>query len=271
MGLIYKCTSPSGKSYIGQTIFNEQHRWTDHCCRAYRKQDPGYNYKLSRAIRKYGKENFTIEILENNLPKELLNEREKYWINFYDTFLNGYNQTLGGEGNLKIQDEEILNLWKEGLCCVEIAEKLKVSRKIIEKRIENLPISKEERKIRAFKKSASKQSLQQDKIDLILSFWNQKYNITDIEQLVRISRPTISKILKQNNISQEEINKRGRETAAKKKSKPIDQFNLNGEYIQTFSSIKEASQKLKIYERSIYLVLTEQQESTHNYIFRYKD
>lgn len=271
MGLIYMRTSPSGKSYIGQTIFSEQHRWADHCYRAYRKQDPDYDYKLSRAIRKYGGENFTVKILENNLPKELLNDRERYWIKFYNTFLNGYNQTLGGEGNLKIQDEEILKLWEKGLCCTEIAKELNVSRKIIEKRIENLPISKEERKKRAFEKSIAKQSLSQDKVEKILSFWNEEYSITDIERLTNISHPTISKILKKNNITQEEINKRGRKVAAKKKSKPIDQFDNNGNYIQSFSSIKEASQKLKIYERSIYLVLTEQQENTHNYIFRYKE
>lgn len=50
---------------------------------------------IYRAIRKYGLENFTFEVLEE-CPSELLNEREIYWINYFDSYYNGYNCTLGG-------------------------------------------------------------------------------------------------------------------------------------------------------------------------------
>jgi len=56
--------------------------------------------KIPKAIaKKYGKNIFEKIILENNIDSlEKLSEREKYYINFYDTFNNGYNLTMGGEG-----------------------------------------------------------------------------------------------------------------------------------------------------------------------------
>jgi len=60
------------------------------------------NSKFYRAIRKYGIENFVVRILEkpiiNNSAKQILGDREKYWIKFFDTCNNGYNMTIGGDG-----------------------------------------------------------------------------------------------------------------------------------------------------------------------------
>jgi hypothetical protein len=48
-------------------------------------------------MNKYGIENFELALIEN-AEAELLDERERYWIEYYDTYKNGYNATLGGEG-----------------------------------------------------------------------------------------------------------------------------------------------------------------------------
>ncbi len=54
---------------------------------------------LLRSIKKYGIDNFKKEILEYCETKELLNEREKYWINKYNSIKpNGYNIDIGGQG-----------------------------------------------------------------------------------------------------------------------------------------------------------------------------
>jgi len=58
--------------------------------RAFNSSAHEYDYPLSRAFRKYGLENFTFEIIEECSP-EKLNERERHWIHFYDSFYNGYN------------------------------------------------------------------------------------------------------------------------------------------------------------------------------------
>lgn len=97
--LIYKHTNKiNGKSYIGQTCQKATRRWRN-----------GSGYKESvvfyAAIQKYGFDNFTHEILEENLEtKALANEREQYWISYYHTWIydpkcNGYNSTQGGTCN----------------------------------------------------------------------------------------------------------------------------------------------------------------------------
>ena len=87
--------------YIGQTV-NLQERHYRHI-----KHDPfnenlkEYEYPLSRGIRKYGEDEYELIILEENVKKEELNEKEKYWIAFYDTYFNGYNQSTGGSNPVK--------------------------------------------------------------------------------------------------------------------------------------------------------------------------
>ena len=49
-------------------------------------------------FKNYGFENFSYEVLEE-CATEMLNERERYWIEYYDTYNNGYNLTQGGDYN----------------------------------------------------------------------------------------------------------------------------------------------------------------------------
>lgn len=80
----------NNKYYIGQTILEAQKRW---------RNGGGYKNqpKFYRAIKKYGWENFTHIILEADIPTiEQANEREKYWISFYNSIKNGYNVSIGG-------------------------------------------------------------------------------------------------------------------------------------------------------------------------------
>lgn len=95
---IYKFTNKvNGKIYIGQSI-DVIKRYKRHIYQAFNNTKSNKDYKLPfhAAMRKYGKENFTFEILEE-CPREQLNEREQYWISFYDSFKNGYNATIGGD------------------------------------------------------------------------------------------------------------------------------------------------------------------------------
>ena len=86
---IYKLTNTkTGLSYVGQTIQSVQARWKQHL-----RDRSG---KLHEAIEEYGKDCWLIEILENVASSDLLNEREGYWINHFDTFVNGYNSTPDG-------------------------------------------------------------------------------------------------------------------------------------------------------------------------------
>lgn len=100
--IIYKATSKtSGKSYIGVTS-NFKQRKIRHKSAAYNvKNDKSSNTYFARAIRKYGFEDFTWDILFKTPNKQSAFEiYEKYFIAVYNTFLGeGYNLTEGGEGN----------------------------------------------------------------------------------------------------------------------------------------------------------------------------
>lgn len=91
MWIIYRHVNKiNNKSYIGQTCQKVEKRWHN-----------GYGYsdspKFWKAICKYGWDNFTHEILEDNIETvEKADERESYWINYYNSIENGYNINQGG-------------------------------------------------------------------------------------------------------------------------------------------------------------------------------
>lgn len=92
---IYKITNElSGMSYVGQAS-NIASRIYQHLHSSISETASDYDYPLHRAFRKYGSDNFSFEILEE-CDRSVLNDREMYWIAFYDTYKNGYNQTAGG-------------------------------------------------------------------------------------------------------------------------------------------------------------------------------
>lgn len=115
MGCIYKITNKiNNHLYIGQTSRTIKLRWIDHLYSAYNhrsyKGKDQYYYPIHAAIRKYGEENFQITEIEE-CENSLLNEREKYWIEYYNSYKNGYNASLGGDGHQKYNYDEIVEYY----------------------------------------------------------------------------------------------------------------------------------------------------------------
>jgi len=112
---IYKFESKvSGNIYIGQSV-NIEKRIKRHISDAYNESSKSYNYPLESSIRKYGIENIAVETIETCLVQELDN-REIYWIEHYQSFFKGYNQTLGGNGGsktIKITSDDLFEITKE--------------------------------------------------------------------------------------------------------------------------------------------------------------
>lgn len=92
---IYKINFPNGKYYIGLSNDIKRRMYEHNNIR--RLDTHKFQQPCDLAIRKYGKIT-EIEILEENDDYELLNEREKYWIQYYDATNKekGYNLTIGG-------------------------------------------------------------------------------------------------------------------------------------------------------------------------------
>jgi group I intron endonuclease len=105
---IYKLTSPSGKVYIGRTCNFEQ-RMIEHKAGAKKIM----HRSLYKAIRKYGWDAFTKEIIAECDGEENAQIIEESLIKKFNSVKKGYNDTYGGNGR---------NMWKEN---PELVEKLK--------------------------------------------------------------------------------------------------------------------------------------------------
>lgn len=135
---IYVITNQiNGKQYVGLSK-NCLKRWFDHYSKSYHSTKKEDKEKvLYMAMRKYGRDNFSFQIIEE-CPENKLSEREKYWINKLDTYKNGYNETLGGEtsgpknvhigeehGMAKLTEQDVIKCrkwYQEGKASKEIWE-----------------------------------------------------------------------------------------------------------------------------------------------------
>lgn len=152
-GYIYKITNKvNGKSYIGQTRYTIEFRWRQH----QHKKDKSY---FHNAIHKYGVENFIVETIEE-CNVEDLNSKEIFYIAKYNTFNDGYNLTIGGDGNRRLllddKYDEIKSLYLSGFSSNKIATLYKVDKASIIKILKGLGV-----KIRSNKLNINAQELQE--------------------------------------------------------------------------------------------------------------
>lgn len=122
MGYIYKIQNLiNGNVYIGQTVKSVEKRFQQHR----NNYDKPYFSQLIlyKAFKKYGLDNFSFEALEK-VDNDKLDEREKYWIDYYDSYKNGYNMTLGGRlvELYKWDLQEILDLYHLHKSARKVAE-----------------------------------------------------------------------------------------------------------------------------------------------------
>lgn len=190
-GFIYKVTNKvNGKVYIGQTIQSIKDRWYRHCGKSgLSKAEMNTHFK--RAILKYGKESFNIEILEE-VDSSKLDEREKYYIKLYDSYNSGYNSTMGGQNggyrHFKLTEcyDEIIKLYKYGFSLREIGKEFRVDKATIKGILirNNIVL----RTTRTYKYS------QEDRIKIIQDY-NNGLTREDIINKYGISRTYLSQLI----------------------------------------------------------------------------
>jgi len=121
MAFIYKITNlQNNKIYIGQTSTTLDRRFRQH-------QIAAFTLKLKRplysAMRKYGIENFKIELVEE-VDADKVADAEQLYISRYESFAplgKGYNATRGGEGAILLDYDLIYQLWRDGKSIAEIS------------------------------------------------------------------------------------------------------------------------------------------------------
>jgi group I intron endonuclease len=107
MGSIYKITCLiTDRPYIGLTTRRIEKRWKEHLASGKRRIKANKNMekiignsKLYDAMVDHGIDNFTIEIIEEVPNDSDLDDREIFWIKYYDSVNNGYNILTGGRNN----------------------------------------------------------------------------------------------------------------------------------------------------------------------------
>ena len=135
MGYIYIITNKNNdKVYIGQTSRTIEARWKEHLLSS--QDEAKRHYKLYAAMNKYGVDSFSIGKIEQ-CESEKLNEREQYWINRFDSYANGYNMTIGGDGIQTVDTEKIQRLWDSGAAIVDISRETGYATSTVLQRLES--------------------------------------------------------------------------------------------------------------------------------------
>lgn len=124
MSYIYQITNKiNNKIYIGKTELSINKRFYQHCMDS--KKERCENRPLYSAMSKYGIENFCIELIEETSNPI---EREIYWINKKDSYHNGYNTTLGGDGKNYLDYNLIIKTYEKEQNIQKTAEILNISK-----------------------------------------------------------------------------------------------------------------------------------------------
>jgi group I intron endonuclease len=125
---IYKLTSPSGKCYIGRT----NHFFKRMASHYHKSGNIKNNNWLYQAVRKYGWDNFTKEIIDIPDNLEHAKERELYWIKFFNSFHEGYNGIESSEGGVSWEGRKHTQEYKNFIEKVRINSKNRIPKKASE-------------------------------------------------------------------------------------------------------------------------------------------
>lgn len=247
MPYIYKITNLlNGKVYIGQTIKTPKQRMTEHI---YLANNPQYDRKskLHAAMRKYGCDNFAIEVVQACSVNQL-DELEIYWIEKYDSYSSGYNNTLGGSGGLKRTTEEFVDLWEAGMTVSAIARHAKADRGTVACHLRSIGITSEDIEARknSYMKSISQVPVYQ--YDLDGNFIAEYNSIETASMQTGVSVGSIRGVIGNQHPSagrfqwkRYKVDNIGK-CAKMPNSTPkeVHQYALDGKYLRSFKSLYQA-------------------------------
>jgi hypothetical protein len=183
----------NNKDYVGQTVthrknrqyykpFGYEGRFRDHISEAICNTKKKQCRYLNNAIRYYGKEVFTVQLLYS-CPIEELDYWEKYYISDYNSvYPNGYNLTNGGKSHIRIEtDDSISDLntnspKKRGGCIMRTEE----TRAKMSKRLKEVMNTDEN------KKRQSNVTKNQHKLQKLEKFSGEKIDLVNLDQYLYI-------------------------------------------------------------------------------------
>lgn len=229
-GIIYKITNLiNGKIYIGQTTQSLKARWRQHC------NDEKSCRVLHYAIKKYGKENFILEIVAECKNVVEMNLKEVFYIKYFDTLVpNGYNLLTGGnhpewsEESKKLMSDIWNNKSEEERA--RIGEKISASNKIAQNKPE---LKKQKSDFHKVYQNLPEQKKEKAEFQIIYQNLPEVVHLNSETQKISQNRPEI-------------INKK-KETWAKKSEEEMSAFiKIQSENNKIRQNIPEVKSKRKL-------------------------
>ena len=278
MAWIYKITnSINNKIYIGQTHYSIKERWRQHKYVASHPEHVSYNSPLYQAFRKYGLENFILEPVEE-CAEEKLDDREIYWINYYNSYgTNGYNATLGGKGNRIYKEEDIKTLWDKKYNLKKICDELNISVNTVKKILNDYPPFIEEREQRYLEASSDKsyESIPVKQFTLKGEYITTYPSIAEAERQTGANKSCIIRVCKGRNKYANNFQWRYADddtpvTEVKARNIPIMQIDENNNIINEFTSIAEAA-RINNFSKSMVTYAVKHGTFYNNFYWRKKE
>lgn len=244
---IYKIENvKNNKKYIGQSVNIEQ-RWQRHKYELNAQKH--YNSYLQNAWNKYGENAFVFEIIEK-CPRELLDNKERYWIQKNNSYENGYNLDNGGGGVLKYH-QQYYRVIKKGIdengiqryqlikdsylqpifttIFKDEADKICImlnDNEITENEAKNYMIQKNKK----YRINQTTTQLRNLGVNYLINQSSKGYTQADICHLHNISHSTMRNFLKEEGITWKEVFSQGEQLKIQKfdKKNNIQQLLING-------------------------------------------
>lgn len=276
IGIIYKYTSLSGKSYIGQTINEEGRRKMWFGTGRY----TGGRSKIDRARKKYGASSFTYEVIFKKTFENLdeatieLNKLESYYIGYYNTYNKGYNSTLGGDGSRGyIPSNETLK---------KISEATKGKKKPfgfgdkVSKRLKFKPKTVSHRKrLSESRLNSGSKIIQYSKLGEYNRTWD---NIDIVTKTLQVSRESIARCCRGKAKTAhgyiwryENSNVPVTKVSRRRDSKTVLKLTMSGQMIEEFESVKDAALSVGVNETNIAKCCRGECKSIKNFKWKYKE
>lgn len=179
------------KVYVDQTKVSLKLRFQNHLSAARNGKD----YIIGKAIRKYGEDKFYIELLEECTVEEL-NEREKYWIAFFNSTDNrfGYNISIGGNvirTTKELDKDMVIKLFNSGIPAFKIAKILHTGVPNVANLLKSLNI----------RYGVDLQKVDAVEEAMIIDLYLDGYSTVEIGNKFNRNKSTIRRVLLRNNIN----------------------------------------------------------------------
>lgn len=277
--------------YIGQAI-DLKERYNKH---RRNMADLNHQEDIYQAFREFGLDNFSYEILEQfeNFDQQLLNERECYYIEYFNSLTpNGYNMVPGGTngaGLAKGKEVEQYDLMGHFITSYPSAHQAQTITGISYSSIcaccRNEISHTKEYQWKYANSDKTIQDISQEKIkilqrpiyqfDLKGQFIQVYTSLQEASIQTGISKSLISNVcnLKGNTAGGYvwSYNDSMAQTRIKTKNRPVEQYDKNMVLLQTFSSLSEAAQQTKTAVANIQSVCAGRRKTANGYIWKYKN